>query len=304
MDKRGLTVDPNSDRRTPLWWEELGETQSPSPYATSSWVYLHNWTTEEKEQSTTDPVEYEFDNGDSFAVNNVGNIHDSGLFNTPKYGALILDEGGFSQTGEPLIYVKQYFGSIEVYDSKASAAAPSQLEEKLIREEKTIDRLGRVVNVNDAIVWDNSTDITNPIPNPDRIFDSMLYPRNESGITFDEMGFLIDPYNIQLRINHQLHTEPKYDENEVKKGTLLGQVEYEIEGSNLTITGWSHYNWRNDQPVRKAVNVLVNEKPDCAEVVMVANRPTPFWKSLGFECPYKGSDILIHRESMNKVSAY
>lgn len=304
MDKRGLTIDPNSEEIQPRWWEQIGGSQSPSPYATASWVYRHSWITEEKAQSTTDPIEYELDNGSSFANHRPGDTYDSGFFNTPRTGALMLDEGGFSQTGDPLVYVKHYFGTMSVYDAKASYPAPQQLEQRLVPGDKTVGYLGTIMDIRDALIQDNSDDILNPIPNPNRILNSGEFDRAGPGITLNEMEFLVLPTGIQLIINYTQSEVPDYDDDDDARGTLLGQVNYEISGANLTITDWSHYNWHNSQPVKKAVKVLINEKPDCAEVVMVENQPTPFWKSLGFECPYKGSPILVHRDSLKEFSTY
>lgn len=40
MDERGLTVDPFRGTDQELrWWETIGPTQKPSPYATESWTY-------------------------------------------------------------------------------------------------------------------------------------------------------------------------------------------------------------------------------------------------------------------------
>jgi len=304
MDKRGLTIDPNADRLVPEWWENLGPTQAPSPYADASWVYRHSFVTEDRAEKTTKPIEYEFDNGDSFAEYKHEETYDSGFFNTPRAGALILDEGGFTQTGDPIVYVKQYFGSIKVYDSKASYPAPEQLEQRMVREDRILGHMGTVVDLDTATILDNSDDITDPIPNPSVIIDSMLYPRGGLGEIYDEMEFLVYPNGVQQVINYSQTSVPDYDDDDHPRGTLLGEVNYEILGESLTITDWSHYNWHDAQPVRKAVKILVKEKPDCAEMVLVQNSPTPFWKSLGFECPYKGSDMLIHRDSLNRVSAY
>jgi hypothetical protein len=39
MDDRGFKVDPNRDPLEPVrWWEQIGETQRPSPYNRASWI--------------------------------------------------------------------------------------------------------------------------------------------------------------------------------------------------------------------------------------------------------------------------
>lgn len=38
MDPRGLTVDPNREGQPLRWWEEIGGSQTPAPYAEASWI--------------------------------------------------------------------------------------------------------------------------------------------------------------------------------------------------------------------------------------------------------------------------
>ena len=38
MDPRGLTTDPNREGQPLRWWEEIGASQKPSPYAEESWI--------------------------------------------------------------------------------------------------------------------------------------------------------------------------------------------------------------------------------------------------------------------------
>jgi hypothetical protein len=87
-------------------------------------------------------------------------------------------------------------------------------------------------------------------------------------------------------------------------GVLLGELHYEIEGPVLTIKEWSHYNWRDDLPVRKAIEVLLNEAPDCVAVIQVKDAPNAFWVSEGFLSPFKGSEMLVHRSYYDIATAY
>ena len=304
MDKRGLTLDPNAEAMHPAWYETLGPSQQPSPYATASWAYRHDWVTEEEAALTTEPIEYEFDNGDSFSNPTPGDSLDEAFFNTPRAGALILDEGGFSQTGDPVAFKKRYFGSVKVYDTFASFPNPSRPEQRVIQNGSTIGYTAVVVDVAGAVVKDNGQDILNPNPNLSEIYNSQTYPRSALGQVLDEMSFSVTPSGVQEIVNLNAPEGVDYDDDDVPRGTLLGEVYYEISGSNLTITDWSHYNWHDATPVRKAVKILLKEKPDCAEIVMVENRPSPFWRGLGFEYPFKGSEMLIHRNSLDRVSTY
>lgn len=78
-------------------------------------------------------------------------------------------------------------------------------------------------------------------------------------------------------------------------GTLLGSVSYEIFGNTATITDWEHLNWQDDTPVLKAVQVIINDLPDCVSELKVLDPPHAFWTSLGFRPDYKGDPYLHYR---------
>ncbi len=306
MDKRGLTVDPNAEPLAPeLWWNQIGETQRPSPYATEAWTYWHDWVTEEEPIKNTDDIEYELDNGEGFGNPVVGARYDSGLINQlPPIGAIVFDEGGFTQTGEPIKYIKHYYGKVKVYDSLASAPSHPIPEQRIIKEGRYVGYTALVIDPNSLEVRDNSYDFQTPIPNPSMVLDSMQYPRSGLGDVYDEAMFQITPGGDQEIVDPLQPQVPDYDFDDFPAGTLLGEINYEITGPHLTITEWSHYNWHDSQPVRKAVKVLLKEKPECVEVVAVDNDPTPFWRALGFVHTSKGSDMLVHKESLATVSPY
>jgi hypothetical protein len=172
MDERSHIIDPNRDIYEDLnWWEELGETDRPSPYAVASWAYWHDF-----EKMSQD----------------VGNAV---LFHT--------------------------YASMKVYDTKAS------------------------------------------------------HPGDDSTVVDIE-----------------------------ERGKLLGEINYEIVGPLLTITDWSHYNWRDAQPIRMAFKVLVSEVPDCVEIITVRDEPTAFWRSLGFKHSGKGDGYLVYDKLMTIAEAY
>ncbi len=65
MDRRGLTTDPNaSGTGDKKWWENLGPTQHPSPYATASWRYYQDYIVDIVEIPAAGAVVY--DNGADF----------------------------------------------------------------------------------------------------------------------------------------------------------------------------------------------------------------------------------------------
>jgi len=119
MDKRGLTTDPNRNFGTKSqWWESLGATQKPSPYATASWKYLQNYTTEITEVIATPEVIY--DNGANFSNYLYPVVWDGGLFNPVAPPSVILDGGGFNSSGQIVEFETTTLATVYVYDSYAS----------------------------------------------------------------------------------------------------------------------------------------------------------------------------------------
>ena len=123
MYNRGFTVDPNANlvptgvARDEKWWESLGPTQKPSPYAAASWKYLQDYHVDVIEVPAIPAVVY--DNGDVFSAYNPTPIWDGGLFNPPTPPLVVLDGGGYTQ-GRIVVFDKITFATVYVYDSLAS----------------------------------------------------------------------------------------------------------------------------------------------------------------------------------------
>jgi hypothetical protein len=253
MDKRGLTIDPNRDVfAEPKWWEDLGPTTKPSPYATASWTYWHDYVTESQAFIIEDEAVV-LDNGDNIVMNLYPDVYDSGEFGQLDPERLVFDEGGWlgSQQG-PATFVKHYYASVKVYDGKASDPGP-------------LDRIS-----------------------------------NELGELSDESNDLILTESGETLMIEQSPKSPY----EGEKGLLLGEINYEIIGPLLTITDWSHYNWRSALPVKKAFKVLIKDIPDCVDIVTVRDTPTAFWRNLGFRYSEKGGDMLVYDNKSHSVVPY
>ena len=310
MDRRAVTVDPNVEeslRGDPSWWKQIGPTQKPSPYATATWVYRH-YSDYEMQTVPSHLIPEVFDNYSDFAVNVYPTKLDGGLFSAPTPPSLIYDEGGYDGLG-PVDFIKHYFSSIKVYDFLASH--PGKYEEIDL---SPVDRLV-------PTVYDNSNDIQTPIPDPNSIYNSETFAQWGRGIKLNE--WVYDVRNsTQHRVNPTVVVLPDgttqaigeldavtairtaEDEDWMNPGELLGQLEYEILGSTLTITNWSHYNWHDATPVRKAFKSLINSLPVCIDSVLVEDEPRSFWTELGFVSPAKGSEILVYNEKIKKPVAY
>ena len=294
MDRRALTVDPNASavqRAKPAWWKSLGPTQKPSPYATASWIY-RRYSTFEFQEKPADRIPEVFDNWSDFSVNLYPTVLDGGLFNSPLTPEAIYDEGGFEGGSSGSEFIKHYFSTIKVYDFYASN--PGQ-------------PLG-IVPIDQFTVYDNSNDIQVPIPNPDQIYDSQLFAQWGQGEVLDELRYAIingKQYRVKdVSSDTALSPNPDQATDSNELGKVLGQLEYEVIGSNLTITGWSHYNWQDATPVRKAFKSLINDLPECVRSVTVEDDPHSFWTQLGFISPYKGSDVLVYNEKILQPTPY
>lgn len=118
------------------------------------------------------------------------------------------------------------------------------------------------------------------------------------GILQDVISINLSPSPLEIEcdgdflgdIIEAVRASTPYDDR--PPGTLLGSVSYEVFGDVATITDWEHLNWQDDTPVRKAVQLVINELPDCVKKVRVLDGPRAFWTSLGFLPDYKGDQYL------------
>ena len=331
MDKRGLTVDPNRDVFADLkWYETLGETQKPSPYATASWQYFHTFEKiTELDPNGIDPDTI-FDGGDNFLQNAYQTILDAGVnFPNPSASLDYWDNGLYGDLLTGLIdddpstreSITRYFASVRVYDELASA--PGTVYEV---DELAIDAFFGSSVILDPIdptelsIFDNGDVITNPVPDPSSVYDGGTFAQIGQGIVLEEALFIFsnDPtlFRVQeitsaaddgLPLLTELGEEidiGAYLTDEEPRGNLLGEINYEITGPLLNITDWSHYNWHNSKPVEKAFAVLLEEAPECVDLITVENAPTAFWRKLGFRQAEKGAKTLIYDKNSQYVTKY
>lgn len=336
MDKRGLTVDPNRDVfAEPKWYDSLGSTRGPSPYATAAWQYVHK-TLGTETIVTPEPVDpEEFDNGDSFLQNTYQVIWDAAEnFSDPKtdinwdnglYGDLLF--GLVDDNPVVSIVSTTTFAAVRVYDDLASQPG-TDLEVDVLLIDALDDAVLTLtpIDPNDLTVYDNGDAILDPVPDPNAIYDSGTFAQQGQGVPLDEQLYIFSNNPLLFRV-YELAADPddglpllinsldpELDSLELDigtflydaepRGTLLGEINYEITGPLLTITDWSHYNWQNAQPVEKAFAVLLKDAPECVDVIAVNNAPTAFWRKLGFKHINKGSDTLIYDKSSQYVTTY
>ena len=120
---------------------------------------------------------------------------------------------------------------------------------------------------------------------------------------YDSLASFPGEYNDIIQDPNNNLTTP-YELQPASAGTLLGKIDYEILDSQLLITDWSHYNWHDSTPVKKAFEAIIYNVPDCVDSVLVRSEPIALWTSLGFISPSKGSDILIYNEDILKPIPY
>jgi hypothetical protein len=93
---------------------------------------------------------------------------------------------------------------------------------------------------------------------------------------------------------------------------VLGQINYEVVECVAVITDWSHYNWPDDTPIRKAFKALINGLPNTVTTVYVPSIETgnsqlktspdrALWTSLGFIPQIDTSEMLIYSPDNNLV---
>ena len=268
MDKRGLAVDPNYDVCEPArWFDKLGPTQRPSPYATASWVCHQKYEVIYQLECGVEETAV-FDNYTDFTKWLYEFVLDGGSLSAANEPRDTYDSGFFTTSGSGLKYIKRYFASVRVYDTLAS-----------------YPDFGHI-NEGSLVVLDNGDNIQLPIPNPEAIYDGGEGYHNWGATpVFDGGG-----YTNNGTDNEIIDTVGKDD----PPGELLGEINYEMVNCEIFITDWSHYNWMDDTPVRKAFKCLVSSRPSQVRNIFVANSPHAFWTSLGFATPLKGGKVLSY----------
>lgn len=329
MDKRGLTVDPNRVSSKEKWYDTLGPTQKPSPYATASWVYKQSYE-EVYEEVSIDDEGVIVDNGlfsDWLRAELQGSL-DGGTLATINDPRVYADGSVYSGSGGREGFVKYFFARVRVYDSRASSPGP------LGKQEVELGLLGIdsdelpvtvtvVVDPQTLVPIDNGDNFQNPDPNPDVIIDGgvgfntgvipdlvidgaqwQIVNGQQEIITVEDRvfadGALLETDPGELEIEVTRHAIPLDDE---PPGTLLGQINFEMVDCKVHITDWNHYNWMDDTPVRKAFKAMVNSLPYDVVEVTVDNDPHAFWTSLGFVERTKGDDYLYY-VSPTRVAPY
>jgi len=321
MDRRGYTVDPNRDAcAAPAWYEKIGPTQKPSPYATASWVYLQKYVVELVGSCGSSTSSLVFDNYIDFNVWLYDFVLNGGEFYQDRSTAPIYDGGTVFNTE----YIKHIFASVKVYDSLASWPGDyGDLDIDLgllgIDSDQNPVQVPIVISPENLLGFDNGDQMQVPIPNPQAIYDGGLFSQWGQGIVLDSAQYQVingvqqivqlvdtvfidgslvqadgDPNDLDF-IELTRNAVPADD---TPPGDLLGELNYEMVNCKVRITDWSHYNWMDDTPVRKAFKAMVNSLPQDVDKddISVRDAPHAFWTSLGFIQRNKGDEILYYSD--------
>ena len=330
MDRRGLTIDPNAETQSSeKWYRQVGPTRKPSPYATASWTYAQNWVQVLKSSETNEIVDV-LDNGDLFRNWFFPeNIYDGGLVSQINFPRDVEDSGLYTSDNNDTL-TKQIFASVKVYDSLASSPGPySELTldigELAIDSDEVPVETDIIVDIADFLAFDNYLDFSVPVPPNSPIYDPGNFADWNLGITLDSGNYAIDSDGEQIYFERVMvtyldgstltadgppdsgktlaTTRTVIQADDIPPGKLLGRVDFEVEDCEATITDWSHYNWQDDTPVRKAFKRLVNSLPDNITKVSVRDQPSAFWTSLGFVKNSKDDDSLVYSDPL-KFKSY
>lgn len=323
MDRRGLTYDPNADTQvSSKWYQQVGPTRKPSPYATAAWSYAQNYQEVLVETETNQIIDV-LDNGADFRTWFFPNsLYDGGLFTQINFPRDIEDSGDYS-TSSTIETIKQIFASVKVYDTKASN--PGKVDPNIEIAELSIDSDGVAVDTeitvspDDFFLFDNGDNIQLPLPNPSLVYDSGSFAQQGLGIELDGGNFRIENGNeiyfdlvsvtyiagSPLAANGAPNdddiisvTRTSIQRDDTPPGKLLGRVDFEVKNCEVVITDWSHQNWQDDTPVRKAVKRMVNSLPANITKISVTDRPSAFWTSLGFVKQSKDDDTLVYSDPL------
>ena len=274
MDKRAFTTDPNANVSTgsaAKWWESLGPTQRPSPYATASWRYLQDFTIDIIEI----PVDVTniYDNGADFTKPVYPIVWDGGLFNPPVPPAVVLDGGGFNSSGGIVTFSKTTFATVYVYDVAASYPDVRGLNSIVL------DKGDLAIDPGEGVSQFISTEANLQIETEAQE-DMAVDPIGSLQFLSTEDGFFIEL------------TATAQTVDDTPPGKLLGQLDYILTETRVDVVGWSHYNWQDAAPVKQAFRAMTRSLPPCVDGIYVKDSPTAFWTDLGFRTQAKGDTEL------------
>lgn len=121
------------------------------------------------------------------------------------------------------------------------------------------------------------------IYSPDWLFlDSLYLDNSPEQLRYLEVRYAGEPYT---RLSEAYdYSDPPFTGPEQRGGYIVARVDYTLNNKLVTIDSWE-VNWRDEWPLRLAVNYLTNclYRPGPGYVVQVRKDPYAFWVSEGFD---------------------
>ena len=319
MAHKGYSVDPNSEtRRSPATYGDLHVTPSERGYSLDPnreviedvvvehkrpvqlWRYVQNYEIVPQELPT---------GGD------IGELFDKDFSHTCEIVSGTVD------------HIFASVKTVEYYDDIDFANTELVLGELAIDSDRVPALQSFIVDPSQLDVYDGWL-VADPQPRPVN-WDGGLFSQWNQGVNIDGLTFRITdsgnkqelevfrftvyedgsvvevsgedfPANTLLEVTR----EESYNDDS-GDGTVLGRINYEVVECVAVITDWSHYNWDDDEPIRKAFRALINALPQKVTNIYVpaveegnsqlkTSPDTAMWKSLGFVREKKTDLMLIY----------
>ena len=117
---------------------------------------------------------------------------------------------------------------------------------------------------------------------PSWLYQDFLYAENPpEQLRYLQVKWDRTPFE---RVSHSFdYSDPPYSDGDQRGGPIVAQIDYTLNGKVITIDSWET-NWRDEWPLRAAVNYLTNCMYPAVRgyVVQVPDEAHAFWVSEGF----------------------
>jgi len=337
MTKRGYTIDPNKEASSPDLWHEAP--LSHKRYI-NHWAYLQDYEVVPTEVPAGTDIGALFGGGFS---NICASYPDSQPNLAGDSGDLLMDPSIDPLSTDGIRIVDHIFATVKVVDNETPVFSDPNIDFVTLGEiaidsdEQPVARSYKVdpasLEVYDG--WLISDPAIRPV-NLDGgpffrwgqgdVYDGAEFkvvivgnngePTRRQDIEFE--GFQTYDNNDLLNsegdagVNDLLITDLINRHKLIREDRLLGRINYETIECTAVITDWSHYNWHDDRPVRKAFKALVKNLPDSITDLYVAlpqevspsekySTGRAFWISLGFEPDNKSGAL---KYNLVKIQSY
>jgi len=331
MAKRGYAIDPNREPGSPPSWYDVAP--SPRRYI-NRWAYLQDYEVV--------PVEVPpgADLG-PYLGSGFSGIFSSESSTTPSLegssGILLTDPFSNAINVDGIRLIEHVFATIKVVDNDTPVVSDPEIDITVLGElaidsdEQPVSR-SFTVDPSSLEVYDGWL-ISDPVPRPVNL-DGGPFSKWGQGDVYDGAEFNVIQYSedgsVKKRQDIQFEGDQVYDNDDilnsegevgvnafevielissaslVREDKILGRLSYEMIENVAVITEWSHYNWHDDRPIRRAFKALLGNIPYAVDNLLVtlpaensdfdrSSSGRSFWQSLGFEPNPANPSILKYK---------